>query len=330
MRYVTCADERVSVIGVGTWRFTSGQRGRGAGSQAFEAGRIIQRALDLGVNLIDTAASYGDGCSERIVGRAIRSRRADAFIATKFMPIAPFPPIVARQGRASRRRLGIEAIDLFQIHRPNPRVPLRVQVADLRRLKASGVVRHIGVSNYSLESWQAAERALGAPIISNQVAYNLIAQGADQDLIRWAAAHDRIVIAHTPLSQGLLSAREDDARVPVDSRAKDPWCRSENHRIAISLIESLREIATAHGATPAQIALAWVVTPPNVVAIPGATSVSQVEENVGAADIVLTDEEYDTLRSAGAAFRQDAAPPSDSPRLIQRAEHLGSLIRTLW
>jgi aryl-alcohol dehydrogenase-like predicted oxidoreductase len=161
VRYVSHAGARVSVVGVGTLQFASRHWGYGADYAEIEAAKIIERALDLGVNLIDTAESYAWGQSERMVGRAVRHRRADAFIATKFSPVAPFPPIVALQAWGSRRRLEVEMIDLYQIHRPNRHVPLAIQVADLRSLVDAGAVRHIGVSNYPLVWWQAAERAFG-------------------------------------------------------------------------------------------------------------------------------------------------------------------------
>jgi aryl-alcohol dehydrogenase-like predicted oxidoreductase len=330
VRYVTVAGERVSVIGLGTWPFTPNQRGGDLTDDGAKCIEIIEHALDLGVSLIDTAASYGSGLVEKLVGQAVRSRRAQALVGTRFMPIAPFPPIVARQARASRRRLGVEALDLYQIHRPNPRVPLRLQVADLRRLLAAGVIRHVGVSNYSLECWQAAERALRARIVSNQIVYNLVAQGANRDLIPWAAANDRFVIAHTPLGQGLLSGRYHEAKVPGDARSSQPLFWPENLRAAASLLDCLREIAAVHRATPAQIALAWVIAQPNVVAIPGARTVAQLEQNVAAADIVLSDDEHVRLSSAGAAFRPARSPLGASTRFPQRIENVRSMIRTLW
>jgi aryl-alcohol dehydrogenase-like predicted oxidoreductase len=329
MRYVNVGGVRLSAIGVGASQFASRDWGYGADYANSEADKIIARALELGVNLIDTAEAYAFGKSERIVGRALRSRRRQGFVATKVTPIAPFPPIVAQRGRASRRRLGVDAIDLYQIHQPNRWVPLSVQVAGLRRLLAGGVVRHVGVSNYSLEWWQSAERALGSPIISNQVMFSLLAPGAEQELVPWAAANDRLVIAHTPLGRGVLSGRYHETSQPTGGRATNPLFHVANLRAAAPVLDTLREIAKTHDAKPAQIALAWVIRRPNIVAIPGASSVAQLEQNAAAADIELSDEEDDRLTSAANAFQWAWAPPVSSWRVRRKTSQIRSKIRAL-
>ena len=176
---------------------------------------ITRRALDLGINLVDTAEIYGFGRSERILGRALGDRRDEAFIATKVFPVLPLGPIVEQRARASARRLGVDVIDLYQLHWPNPVVPLEATMAGMRRLLDRGVVRHAGVSNFGLGRWQHADRALGRPVLSNQVEYSLVARRAEAKLLPWAQANDRIIIAYSPLAQGFLSARWDgttDAR----------------------------------------------------------------------------------------------------------------------
>jgi len=291
------------VIGVGTWQFGSREWGYGEAYAQSEAARIIQRALDLGVNLIDTAEAYAFGRSERIVGRAIVGRRDEAFVATKLFPLLPVAPIVERRGRSSARRLGIQAIDLYQLHQPNPVVPLSTQMDGMRRLVATGVVRHIGVSNFSLARWQAAEAAYAGPVLSNQVRFSLVARRPLQDLVPWAAGHDRLVIAYSPLGQGLLSARYDSTNVPRRGvRAMNPLFLPENLARAEDLLGALRDIARAHDATPAQVALAWVTHWPNVVAIPGASSVEQLALNAAAADLELSDDEHRRLMTAAEGF----------------------------
>jgi aryl-alcohol dehydrogenase-like predicted oxidoreductase len=329
VRYVTVAGVRLSAIGVGTWEFGSRAWGYGVDYADSEADKIIDRALDLGVNLIDTAEAYAFGKSERIVGRALGSRRREAFVATKVLPIAPIPPIIAQRGRASVRRLGIDAIDLYQIHQPNRLVPLSVQMRGLRRLLAGGVVRNVGVSNYSLEWWQAAEKALGSPLVSNQVMYSLIALGPEQDMVPWAAAHGHIVIAHTPLGRGLLSGRYDETHPPSGDRATHPLFLPERLREAAPLLSALREIANSHGALPAQVALAWVIRRPSVVAIPGASSVAQLEQNVEAADIDLTDDEDAQLTSAAHGFHAVWERPTNSWRVTRKANRIRSTLRAL-
>ncbi len=303
MRYVEVGGVRLSAIGVGTWQFGSREWGYGEGYASGEAGRIVGRALDLGVNLLDTAEIYGFGRSERIVGRAIEGRREEAFVATKILPVLPVGPVAERRARGSARRLGIEVIDLYQIHQPNPLVPMSTQMAAMRRLLTAGLVRHVGVSNYSLSRWQAAERALGTPVLSNQVRLSLVDRRPLRALVPWAAEHDRLVIAYSPLAQGLLSGRYGVGNAPTRGvRAMNPLFLPENLERAAPLLRSLAAIAARHGATAAQVALAWVIRRPNVVAIPGASSVSQLEHNVEAADLDLSDEEDRELSTTAAAF----------------------------
>src|SRR4051812_3771612 len=147
MRHVEVAGERLSAIGVGCWQFGSREWAYGKDYADTTAVEIVHRALDLGVNLIDTAEVYGFGKSERIVGRAIAGRRDEAFVASKLLPVVP--PIgagyIAGRGRKSARRLGVDSIDLYQVHWPNPIVPPSTIAGGLRQLQDEGVVRHLGV-----------------------------------------------------------------------------------------------------------------------------------------------------------------------------------------
>src|SRR6478752_1863919 len=159
MRFVEINGVRMSAVGLGTWQFGSKDWGYGSAYADVEAGRILERALDLGVNVIDTAEIYGRGNSERIVGNALGGRRPEAYVATKVFPIAPTAGWVESHGRKSKERLGIDIIDLYQIHWPNPVVPISQQMEGMRRLQRSGVVTEVGVSNFSLARWRAAEEA---------------------------------------------------------------------------------------------------------------------------------------------------------------------------
>ncbi len=319
MRYVEVSGVRLSAIGVGAWQFGSREWGYGESYAENEAVRIVQRALDLGVNLLDTAEIYGFGRSERIVGKAIAGRRDEAFIATKLLPVLPVGPVIERRGRASARRLGIDAIDLYQIHQPNPVVPMAVQMQGMRALVSAGVVRHVGVSNFTLDRWRAAESALGGPVLSNQVRFSLVDRRPLSDLVPWADANDRVVIAYSPLGQGLLSARYDAANAPKSGvRAMNPLFLPENLDRAAALLSTLRDVAGRHDATPAQVALAWVIRRPNVVAIPGASSVEQLEHNAAAADLDLSDEEDRELTAAAEAFRPVEGPAAMAKLLRRR------------
>ncbi len=303
MRYLEVSGAKVSVVGLGTWQFGSREWAYGSTYADRDALEITARALDLGINLIDTAEIYAFGRSERIVAKALAGRADEAFVATKLLPLFPVGPVVERRARASAARLGVDRIDLYQLHWPNPVVPLSNTMGALSRLQGEGLVRHVGVSNYSLGRWIQAEAALGGPVLSNQVQYSLVRRGPERDLIPWAAAHERIVIAYSPLAQGLLSGRYDSSHRPDSGiRATASLFLPDNLERAAPLIDALRQVAKAHDATPAQVALAWVIRRPNVVAIPGASSVAQLEANAAAADLELTDDEDARLSEAAESF----------------------------
>jgi len=217
------------------------------------------------------------------------------FLATKLFPIG-LPPLVESRARASARRLGVDHIDLYQQHWPSPLFPPGATMTRMKRLVESGLVGHIGVSNFSLKQWQDAERALGGPVLSNQVLFSLVHTGPDRDLVPWAQHEGRIVIAYSPLGQGLLSGKYQEAPPRNFRRYRTNFRAAGRARVG-PLLEALREIASKHGATPSQVALAWLIRKPNVVAIPGASSVKQVEENVAAAEVDLADDEADRLSS---------------------------------
>jgi aryl-alcohol dehydrogenase-like predicted oxidoreductase len=320
MRYVDIAlPTPVSAIGLGTWQFGAREWGYGAGYGDREAPAIVKRALELGVTLFDTAEVYGPGRSERILGAALRAAGVDReqiFLATKIMPVVPVAGVVEQRAVASARRLGVQYLDLYQVHQPNPLTPDAVLMRAMSSLRQVGLVRHVGVSNYSLARWKGADRALTAAengadgdspsvsgVISNQVQYNLVNRGPEQDLIPFAAATGRMVIAYSPLAQGFLSARHTADAPPGALRRLNPLFLPENLSGAAELFGLLRDIATGHEATPAQIALAWVIRHGQVAAIPGASSVAQLESNVAAAQITLRPEEIAALSEVAARFR---------------------------
>lgn len=286
---------RMSAIGLGTWQFGSSEWGYGSEFARNEASTIVQRALDLGVNLIDTAEVYGLGRSERIVGQAIRGRRERVFLATKIFPIG-LPFMVGWRARASARRLGVDRIDLYQQHWPSRLFPPGATMARMRRLVEEDLVAHIGVSNHTLRAWQDCEVALGRPVLTNQVLFSLAHRDPERDMVPWAQQKGRIVIAYSPLGQGALSGRYQDAAPTNFRRLRQNFTAEGRVRLA-PLIAALREIGGRHDATPAQIALAWLIRKPNVVAIPGASSVEQLEQNATAADIELSDDDASRLDS---------------------------------
>jgi aryl-alcohol dehydrogenase-like predicted oxidoreductase len=298
---------RISKIGLGTWQFGTREWGYGRGYAEGEAGKIVRRALELGITLIDTAEIYGLGRSEKIVGAALRGLRAEVFVATKLFPLLPFAPVVRSRAASSARRLGLERIDLYQVHRPNPFVGDGTTMRGMRALQDIGRIAEVGVSNYPLARWRRAEAILGRRVLSNQVAYNLVDRDAERALIPYAAGSGRLVIAHTPLARGFLSARYTPDHRPRNSvRRWNRLFRPQTLEQAQPLFATLRELARAHDATPAQVALAWIVRHQNVVAIVGAARAEQVDENAHAADLELSDDEAYELSRAAEAFNARA------------------------
>jgi aryl-alcohol dehydrogenase-like predicted oxidoreductase len=307
VRYVEACGLRVSVIGLGAWQFGSPGWGWGSRFGPAEALAIVDRARALGVTLLDTAEVYGEGESERILGRALAApgARASVVLASKVLPVWPTAERVRAAARASLGRLATDRLDLYQVHWPNPLVPQRATMAGMRSLQAGGLVGHVGVSNYGLARWRAAEAALGGPVVSNQVRYSLLSRRPERELLGWAASAGRLLIAYSPLAQGVLAARYTAATAPAGARANNLLFSAENLRRAEPVLTALRELAAVHRATPAQVALAWVVHHSNVVAIPGATSVAQLEANAAAADLALAGDELAHLTATADRFRQE-------------------------
>lgn len=314
MRYVEIGGDRVSAIGLGAWQFGA-KEWDWQPSLRDQAIRIIHRAIELGVNLIDTAELYGRGESESIVGEAIDGRRDDVFLASKVFPSLPLPKRIQRAAAASLERLRTDRMDLYQIHFPNPVIPLGVQMKGMRAVRDAGQTKHIGVSNFTLRRWRKAEAALGAPVMTNQVSYSLLRRKPDC-LLPWASANKRVVIAYSPLAQGLLSGKYGAQNAPGDVRSFNMLFTRTNMEAARPVLTAVHEVAKAHGATSAQIALAWLLHHPQIVAIPGARTLSQMEENAAAADIRLSEDQYQRLTAAADGFHR--AGLRAAPQLVGR------------
>ncbi|BBA89008.1 MULTISPECIES: aldo/keto reductase [Mycobacterium] len=297
----------VSRIGLGTWQFGSREWGYGDRYASGAARDIVARARALGVTLFDTSEVYGLGKSERILGEALGDERAEVVVASKIMPVAPFPAVVKQRERASARRLQLDRIPLYQIHQPNPVVPDSVIMPGMRELLDTGRIGAAGVSNYSLARWKKADAALGRPVVSNQVHFSLAHPGPLDDLVPFAERENRIIIAYSPLAQGLLGGKYGVDNRPAGVRAVNPLFGTENLRRIEPLLQTLRAVATDVDAKPAQVALAWLISLPGVVAIPGASSVEQLEFNVAAADIELSADARAALTEAARAFHPVSA-----------------------
>jgi aryl-alcohol dehydrogenase-like predicted oxidoreductase len=345
MRYLASdiSKKKISKIGLGTSQFGSADWGYGRDYARKEAPAIVRRALQLGVTLFDTSEIYGFepwflvrrallkgvafsntarirgfGGGERILGGALGEGRDSAFIATKFYPVAPAGQAVEQRAVASAERLGTHQLDLYQVHYPGGVVRDQPIMRGLRALQNVGVVGEVGVSNCTLDRWRYAEQTLGARVLSNQVRYSLADRSAEEELLPFAEDNARLIIAYSPLAQGLLSGRYHNGHPPVNRvRAATPLFLPENLERSRRLIEVLREVASAHQVTPAQIALAWTIRPPTVAAIPGAASVRQLEDNVAAAGIDLADDEYTALGAAADEFQPVGGPMVGLPDRIR-------------
>ncbi|KQN65277.1 oxidoreductase [Duganella sp. Leaf61] len=255
----------VPVLGQGTWNM-----GEDASRKAAEV-RALQLGLDLGMTLIDTAEMYGEGGAEEVVGAALAGRRSDAFLVSKVYPHnASFDGVRAACER-SLRRLRIESIDLYLLHWQGHH-PLAETFDGFEALRQAGKIRDYGVSNLDLPSMEEAI-GYGAPA-TDQVLYNLLKRGIEFDLLPWCRARGMPVMAYSPLES---SGREQAALL--------------GH-------PALRTVADAHDATPAQIALAWVLHQDGVIAIPKAVDPVHLRANRAAADIRLTSDDLAALDRA--------------------------------
>ena len=315
MRYIPLGTSSVSVIGLGAWQFTHSGWGWGTEFGPTEARQIVQRAAELGINIIDTAESYSDGESERIVGGALRASGQEMLLATKVSARHANRAGVVQAVEASLERLDEQTVELYQVHAPNFLIPVEWTMAGMRDLRERGLVRQVRVSNYPLGSWLEADAALGAPVISNQVAYNLTERWCEEELVPHAQAEGRVIISFSPLAMGMLSGRYSSDNLPRGARDANPLFTPENAQRVQPVLDVMRQVAAAHGATPAQIALAWLVRQPNVIAIQGTKSIAQVEANAAAADIELKPGEVQALNGI-----TDRFAPVGPPRYVPPSE----------
>ena len=275
MRTTTIAGHAVPVLGQGTWQL--GDR-PGRRPQEIAALRL---GLDLGMTLIDTAEMYGDGASEELVAEAIAGRREQVFLVTKVLPgNATSRKRIVTACENSLRRLGTDHVDLYLLHWRQGE-DLALVVETFSGLVDSGKIRHWGVSNFDLADLQELEGLPGGmDVASNQVLYNASRRGIEYDLLPHTRQRGTNVMAYTPIEQGRIFGNA-----------------------------ALREVAQRHDATPAQIALAWAIREPGVLAIPRSGSPDHTRENAAAVDIQLTVQD---LQDIDRAF-----PP---PRKAQRLE----------
>jgi aryl-alcohol dehydrogenase-like predicted oxidoreductase len=275
-----------------------------------EAIATIHRALDLGVDLLDTADMYGPFTNERLVGRAIADRRDDVVLATKFgnerrddgswVGINGRPEYVRAACEASLARLGVDHIDLYYQHRVDKTVPIEETVGAMAMLVSEGKVRYLGLSEASPTTIRRAHAV--HPVTALQTEYSLWTRDPEQEILPTVRELGIGFVAYSPLGRGFLAGRfhnADDLRNEGDFRSNHPRFKDENLERNLKLLRYLEEIAQEKGVTPAQLALAWVLhRGPDVVPHPGTKKRHYVEENVAAAEIALNDEELARLDEA--------------------------------
>ena len=268
--------EALPVLGQGTWRMGDDPSKRKTEVAALRLG------IDLGMTLIDTAEMYANGGVEKVVGEAIAGRRDQVFIVTKFYPQNATRERMAAACDRSLRRLDVAQIDLYLLHWPSE-VPLKETLAGFEDLLEAKKIRYAGVSNFDVDGMTELGRLKNGleRIVTNEVLYNLERRGIEWDLLPWMRKRHRPVIAYSPVEEGLLTHPH-----PV-----------------------LKRVAERHDATPAQVALAWVIREGGVIAIPKAADSKHVRENRGAADIKLTKRDLEEL--------DESFPPAEGKKPLE-------------
>ncbi|RDD30541.1 aldo/keto reductase [Prosthecochloris sp. ZM] len=301
-------DLDITPVGFGCWAIGGGNWAYGWGPQNdHQAIEAIIAATELGINWIDTAAVYGLGHAEELVGEALRGMNNRPLIFTKCSLVWDTSRNVTnclkadsilRECEASLKRLGIEAIDLYQVHWPNPDEDIEEGWQTLAKLQEEGLVRHIGVSNFSVEQMQRAEAI--APVASLQPPYSMLRRGIEEKILPYCQEHNIGVIVYSPMLSGMLSGAMTLDRAL--NLPKNDWRRNNKEfqepRLSknIALVELLRSIGRAYGASPGEVAIAWTLNNPAVTgAIVGGRSAEQVKGTYGAASLRLTDEDIQAI-----------------------------------
>jgi aryl-alcohol dehydrogenase-like predicted oxidoreductase len=303
----------------------------GAASERDDAESIktIHRALEIGINFLDTADMYGPYINEELVGKAIKGKRDEFVIATKFAivrdPNNPSvrgingkPEYVRQAVEGSLKRLGIETIDLYYQHRVDPETPIEETVGAMSQLVEEGKVKYLGLSEASAETLRRASKI--HPIAALQSEYSLWTRDVEDNDVLVACRELNIgFVAYSPLGRGMLSGeiKKFEDLAADDYRRHSPRYQGENFDKNLRLVEKIEEIARAKGVTTSQLALAWVLAQgQDIVPIPGTKRIKYLEQNAAAADIILSQEELAAIEDV---FPKDAAAGLRYPEAMMKS-----------
>jgi len=267
-KFLGITGEKIPSIGLGTWGLGGYSRSSSANDE--KEIELIRYAAEKGLTFIDTAEMYGAGHAEELVGQAVKDIRSKVFMATKVSPEHLRYDDVIKACERSLKRLQTSYIDLYQIHWPNPRIPLRETIKALERLAEEGKIRYIGVSNFSVELLKEAISLTSKhDIVSNQVEYSLLSREIEKDLLDFAKNNKITIIAYSPLARGAIFSGE--------------------------YAEKLRKICEKYNKTISQVALNWLISKENVVAIPKTSKKERIDEFLGAYGWRLSKEDVEEI-----------------------------------
>lgn len=308
----------VSAIGLGCMGMSAFY---GAPSSEADAIGVIHRALDLGLTFFDTAEMYGPHTNEVLLGKALKDRREEAFVATKFGIVRNddgsartdgSPANVRRSIEGSLSRLGMDHVDLYYQHRIDPQSPIEDTVGELGRLVEEGKVRFIGLSEAAPETLRRAHAT--HPITALQTEYSLWSRDPEDGLLALCEELGIGFVPYSPLGRGFLSGaiKSIDDLAPDDFRRSNPRFTGDNFQKNLDLVDAVSQIAADKGVTPAQLALAWVLAQgPHLVPIPGTRRIGTLEENIAATEIKLSPDDLqriEAVMSRGAVAGERYAP----------------------
>jgi aryl-alcohol dehydrogenase-like predicted oxidoreductase len=328
LRRLGKSDVQVTPVALGAWAIGGWLWGGTDDKAALEG---IDRAIDLGMTTIDTAAVYGFGHSEKIVGQAIKGKRNKVQVLTKFgqrwdtdqgshtfqtqdnegRPIT-IHRHAPRKGvfyecENSLKRLGIDCIDLYQHHWPDPDTPIEETMDACAALLKQGKIRAVGVSNYTVAMMEEAMKVV--PLASTQPPYSMLRRDIESDLVPWCLANNVGILAYSPLQNGILTGAVTMDRVfpPTDLRSRNKFYLPENRRRILAFLDEIRPLAARHDATVGQLVINWTMNRPGITSsLVGVRSAPQAEENTGAASFALTAEEMKEINERLAELRLEA------------------------